>query len=237
MVRGISYSFAIRHNLNAQASEILENEEEEDDLFGMLNDAFDPNIFPEQAENEHGPSNVERDPSRFNNLLGDLEEELYPGRKNFTSFQFLVKLMHVKVLNGWSNKSFDMLVQLLKDAFPEASIPTSQYNAKKRLRDLGLGYEKIDACKYDCALFWKEHQNADKCPVCDEPRFKYNDNKGKNVPHKILRYFPLKPRLQRLFMSRHTAVDMRWHKEKGIVSEGVLRHPADALSWKDFDQQ
>ncbi|TYK00060.1 uncharacterized protein E5676_scaffold596G00070 [Cucumis melo var. makuwa] len=29
-----------------------------------------------------------------------------------------VGLMHVKVLNGWSNKSFDMLLELLRTAFP-----------------------------------------------------------------------------------------------------------------------
>ncbi|KAL3825485.1 hypothetical protein ACJIZ3_021514 [Penstemon smallii] len=29
-----------------------------------------------------------------------------------------------------------------------------------------LGYTKIDACKYDCALFWKENENENFCPVC-----------------------------------------------------------------------
>ncbi|KDO48050.1 hypothetical protein CISIN_1g035760mg [Citrus sinensis] len=34
---------------------------------------------------------------------------------------FLVKLMHIKVLNRWSSKSFDMLLQILKKAFPECA--------------------------------------------------------------------------------------------------------------------
>ena len=62
--------------------------------------------------------------------------------------------MHIKVLNGWSNKSFDMLLELLKSAFStDASIPSSYYEAKKKLRDLGRGYDLIHACKYDCILY------------------------------------------------------------------------------------
>ena len=147
-------------------------------------------------------------------------------------------MMHVKVLNCWSDKSFDMLLQLLIDAFPKGSnIPKTYYDAKKMLRELGLGYNSIHACKYDCALFWKENESLDKCPVCDEPRYKLCHGKGKKVPHKVLRHFPLKPRLQRLFISRHTTIDMRWHKEKRINEDGVLRHPADSEVWKDMDTQ
>lgn len=56
--------------------------------------------------------------------------------------------MHVKVLNGWSNKSFNMLLELLGEAFPSLNaIPHSHYEAKKILKELGLGFESIHACK------------------------------------------------------------------------------------------
>ena len=63
--------------------------------------------------------------------------------------------MHVKVLKYWSNKSFDMLLELVKRVFPMCStaIPSSFYEAKQNLGDLGLGYETIHACKYDCVLY------------------------------------------------------------------------------------
>lgn len=38
-------------------------------------------------------------------------------------------------------------------------------------------------------------------------------------------------------MSRHTASDMRWHKDKRVETEGILRHLADCEGWKDFDNQ
>ncbi|KAK5824531.1 hypothetical protein PVK06_019307 [Gossypium arboreum] len=46
---------------------------------------------------------------------------------------------------------------------------------------------------------------------------------------KILRYFPLIPRLQRLFMSSKTTEYMRWHHDQR-TDNGLLRHPADSLA-------
>ncbi|CAL8136240.1 unnamed protein product [Prunus armeniaca] len=130
------------------------------------------------------------------------------------------------------------MLQILSAICPQPhSIPPSFYAANKMLKDLGLGHEKIDACIYDCALFYKEHKSKDKCPVCDEPRYKPSTSKKKTmVPQKVLRYIPLKPRLQRLFMSEHTAGHMRWHKDKRVDDEGVMRHPADSIAWKEFDK-
>ncbi|TYJ97142.1 CACTA en-spm transposon protein [Cucumis melo var. makuwa] len=82
--------------------------------------------------------------------------------------------MNVRVLNGLSNKSFDMLLELLRAAFPiySSTIPSSFYKAKRKLRDLGLGYETIHACKYDCVLYWKEFVDLQHCPTCGEDRDK-----------------------------------------------------------------
>ncbi|XP_026448702.1 uncharacterized protein LOC113348969 [Papaver somniferum] len=216
-------------------------------VLDMLHDADNAGPFDSQADTgRHGETNDDsgeadstnnlgESSTKFEELLGKAKQELYPGCTDYSSLTFLVELMHLKVLNCWSNKSFEMQLELLKKSFPkDNTIPSSYYEAKNILRDLGLGYESIDACKNDCALYWKEHKDRDDCPVCHEPRYKFNDGKGKKIPHKVLRYFPLKPRLQRLFASRHTADDMRWHKEH-VAPEGVLRHPADAEAWKHFD--
>ena len=40
------------------------------------------------------------------------QHELYPGCK-FFKFEFIVKFLHLKVYNKWSNKSFNMILQLL----------------------------------------------------------------------------------------------------------------------------
>ena len=60
-----------------------------------------------------------------------------------------------------------MLLQVLQDLLPS--------DAKKIIKDLGLGYEKIHACPNDCMLFWKENANLDACPHCEESRWKTLD--------------------------------------------------------------
>ena len=51
-----------------------------------------------------------------------------------------------------------MLLQVLMDMLPsDAKLPKDHYEAKKIVRDLGLGYEKIHACPNNCILFWKEN--------------------------------------------------------------------------------
>ncbi|XP_031105391.1 uncharacterized protein LOC116010220 [Ipomoea triloba] len=174
----------------------------------------------------------------FENMLREAKQELYPGCTKFSKLSLTVKLLHLKVYNKWSNKSFDMLLELLKECLPDGNtLPHSHYESKSMLCNLGLGYTNIHACKYDCVLFWKELETNECCPICGTSRWKVKGSKGKNIPHKILRYFPLKPRLQRLFMSKKIANDMRWHKERRIDDDEYLRHPADFKAWKDFDKE
>ena len=56
-----------------------------------------------------------------------------------------------------------------------------------------------------------------------------------NVPYKKMYYFPLAPRLQRLFASNATAKDMRWHAEHES-EDGVMSHCSDSEAWKHFNQ-
>ena len=103
-----------------------------------------------------------------------------------------------------------MMLELLTKVLPKDNlVPRLTYEAKKILRDLGMSYEHIDACKNDCTLFWKENENLDKCLVCEAPRYKDTRAQGKKIPHKVLCYFPLTSKLRRLYMSGQKAKDMR----------------------------
>ncbi|XP_050225605.1 uncharacterized protein LOC126675073 [Mercurialis annua] len=50
-----------------------------------------------------------------------------------------------------------------------------------------------------------------------------------------MHYFPLTPRLQRLYASRATASEMRWHGEHEMEDDKMC-HPSDSKAWKHFDQ-
>lgn len=78
------------------------------------------------------------------------------------------------------------------------------------VRGLGLGYKKIDACREDCMLYWGENKDKQKSLTCGLPRYQPNiGGKGKDIPWKVLRYFPIVQRLQRLYMSTKTSEHMR----------------------------
>ena len=55
------------------------------------------------------------------------------------------------------------------------------------------------------------------------------------MPVRRMIYFPLAPRLQRLYASPTTATHMRWHAEHD-EEEGVMRHCSDSQEWKQFDR-
>ena len=154
----------------------------------------------------------------------------------------------MKCLYGFNNIGCEAILKLFLQTLPPGHcIPNSIEKVRKVIRDLGLDYEKIHACTNDCVLFRKEYAKLDNCPVCGESRWKTvassdPDETGpsrrskKPVPRKVLRYFPLTPRLQRLFMTKETSLDMQWHKD-GRVDDGTMRHPADSKAWKHFDKE
>ncbi|CAH9081953.1 unnamed protein product [Cuscuta epithymum] len=201
------------------------------------NDDIQDQTFHDEvvAEDQYIPDMLNQEIDKYERLLREAQEELYPGCTGFSVLTSIVELMQLKVKNLMTNKCFDELMDILKRMLPVGNkLPASHRHAQKIMKDLGLGYVKIHACKYDCALFYKENEDLDECPVCKEPRFELNTNE-KKIPKKVLRYFPLKPRLQRLYMSMHTADNMKWHAE-GRVDDGVMRHPADTVAWKEFDK-
>jgi hypothetical protein len=51
-------------------------------------------------------------------------------------------------------------------------------------------------------------------------------DQNKRPPKKVVWYFPIMPRLKRLFANEKIAELMRWHA-KERMNDGKLRHPAD----------
>lgn len=174
---------------------------------------------------------------KFFNLMQEAKKELYPGCKEATKVSFIVRLF--QCMFGISNQGMEQILHLFSLLLPEGHcVPDSLDKVRKVVRDLGLDYEKIHACVNDCVLFHGAYKDMDECPTCGESRWKTRDPDGakKPLPRKILRYFPLVPRLRRLYMNEITSLHMRWHKEK-LVQDGKMRHPADSLAWKHVDEQ
>ena len=93
---------------------------------------------------------------------------LYSGcKKSLSLLSVVLSLVNVKVIYGWSDKSFTLLLQVVQDTLPkENMLLKSYYQGKKILCPMGMKYEKIHACPNDCILYRNEFEEMHNYPRC-----------------------------------------------------------------------
>ena len=238
------YSVWIHHGESVEFRELSDSTVDQSDNYDvveMLVDAYGPTNI-DWAENEHASSSADQQKpndsaAAFYKMLSESGTPLYPEHDKHTRLSAVTKLLHYKNEHDCSERGFNDLLAIFREFLPkDNTLPASYYEVKKMVKGLNLGYEKIDACEQDCMLYYGEDKDKVQCDICNLPRYKITKRGGKekHVSKKILRYFSLAPRLQRLFMSSHTAPSMRWHRTRDVVP-GQLTHPADGDEWKNFD--
>nr|ABA96308.1 transposon protein, putative, CACTA, En/Spm sub-class [Oryza sativa Japonica Group] len=185
----------------------------------------------------------DRDYEKFSKLVEDCQMPLYDGCKSkHSKLSCVLELMKLKASNGWSDKSFTELLELLKDLLPEGNnLPQTTYEAKQVLCPLGLEVRRIHACPNDCILYYKEYADLDVCPICGASRYKRAKSEGEGSkskrggPAKVVWYLPIAERMKRMFANKEQAKLVRWHAEERKV-DTMLRHPADSVQWRTIDR-
>ncbi|XP_074351869.1 uncharacterized protein LOC141691017 [Apium graveolens] len=228
--------------------EHLETNEDMDEVGTNLGDNLDELMRRTVGDMRNGEDVHSSGPtSNAEKLYRHFEEgkqPLYPGYTKFLSLSFIIRLYSLKCVHGITESRFGDLLDLLRESFPQAHIPLSFNAAKSIIKDIGLDYHKIHACPNDCMIYWRVNEKEDACKTCGVSRWILGEKKGaaendlekvsSRVPAKVMRYFPLKPRLRRMFMSKDYSELMIWHAV-GRKTDGKLRHPADAEAWKTLD--
>ena len=115
-------------------------------------------------------------------------------------------------------------------------LPEKTYLAKQMICPIGLEVEKIHACSNDCILYRGEkYKDLDKCPKCEAPWYKEGSSdegtKTRGGPIKVVWYFPIAPRVHRLFACAKSAKLLRWHGEER-KKDTMMRHPTDGHDWR-----
>ncbi len=248
---GISDNFELDWNEDYESAEYSDiNVEPENDDDEMERN-FDENVEHEFTENfEEMLRDVEDEISvknydKFQNLSNESKKPLYPGCTKFTKLSAVLKLLNLKADNGWSDKSFTSLLQLLGEMLPDNNeLPGTTYQAKKLICPMGLKIERIHACPNDCVLYRNEYEAMHVCPKCGVSRYKRrkdqdtddcNEDTSGRPPAKVLWYLPIIPRFKRLFANPKDAKLLRWHEEER-KNDGKLRHPADSPQWRNIDR-
>ncbi|GJS26577.1 zinc finger, PHD-type containing protein [Tanacetum coccineum] len=153
--------------------------------------------------------------NEFEELYASANEVLYPGCDYMTRLDFMAKFTYFKVKGKLTDSIFNEMLEFFQHVFPTMKgykLPPLYYVVKKTFKTIRLGCESIHACVNDCFLFRGDNnKDVHLCPVCKMSRWKDSNTPRKKVPKKVLRYFLIIPRLQRLYKSSHTIKEMTWH--------------------------
>ena len=97
-----------------------------------------------------------------------LFEESKGCSKENTVLRTVLELMKLKAIHGWSDASFNELLDLLSDTLPKPNLlPKNTYYAKRLISPMSLGVEKIHACPNHCILYrGDKYKDLVRCPRC-----------------------------------------------------------------------
>ncbi|XP_075507349.1 uncharacterized protein LOC142544170 [Primulina tabacum] len=196
------------------------------DIYNSINIEDEPQSPNETAKNLY-------------DMLTASEAEIWEGNLNgHSQLSVVARLLNMKAKHHISERCYDDLCQLISELLStENCMTNSFYDTKKLIKGLGLPVEKIDCCRNNCMIYWRDDFDLQQCRFCGHPRYKPSLRrtvKKKKVPWNRMYYFPLTSRFQRLHASVETAKHMRWHSEH--VQDGdAMCHPSDSPAWKNFD--
>ena len=103
-------------------------------------------------------------------------DPLYEGcPKHLTVLRFNLQMLMLKARHGWSDTSFNDLLERLADSYPEGNkVPANTYRAKKMIRPVAMTLKKFHACPNHCILYRGKYENLQSCPHCGASRYKRN---------------------------------------------------------------
>ena len=209
--------------------------ERENSMRDMVLDAYAP--IASRMEDE-GMNNDEEEPfveaQKFIELVQAAEKPLYEG-SDMSLLKAVARLTNLKYEFNLPHRVVDGIASLMKAMCPnDNEMTTNFYETKKLLAGLELPHYKIHVCPNGCMLFWKDAEELEKCSVCGTERYIMKTKRGKKIAKKVLIYFPIGPRLQRLYVTKTVAEHMTWHYEH-TRTESLMEHSSDAESLKHFD--
>ncbi|CAH9057817.1 unnamed protein product [Cuscuta epithymum] len=203
---------------------------------------YDPykSMFEDAIRNElptgfdHGEGADEPCPitTQMYEMLDTMSQPCFDGCP-VTQLSAMTEMLNLKTEMHLSEAATDRISQFVNRFFPSSipNKPIPNFNKiKRKLSVLGMSHQSIDGCPNGCMIYWRADSELLECKFCSTARYDISNQSNKCIPLAKMEYFPLTPRLQRLYALATTADDMRWHKFHHS-EEGVMSHPSDAKAW------
>ncbi|KAM3378374.1 hypothetical protein P3S68_010787 [Capsicum galapagoense] len=181
----------------------------------MILDAAGPNF----SQGSSWQSYRNGEPKSFHPFQHSMEEDPNPVSKKFYN---LLDAADTELYPDSSLSQLTVVSRMLTIKM-ENNMPQRGYNQIMQLLKESLSKDNIMLDNY------YQTKNKSRYKRCVGSRTR------KLVPYKRMYYFPLIPRLQRLYASHATVADMRWHHEHK-KKDGVMRHLSDSEAWKHFNE-
>ena len=167
----------------------------QDDAMDEMIEALVVNVLSDDANPKEGRAHDAKE--KF--IRDTCKEQLYVG-VGVSKLRAFLSMLNLQTTFGWLDASVFALFQLMQKLLPEGNcLPNSQGEAKKILAAMGLDYIAIHACPNDYVLYQVDFSNIQTCHKCKVNCYR-QDLQGTNVPCKVLRYFPLIPRLRHMWV-------------------------------------
>ncbi|KAK1630602.1 hypothetical protein QYE76_004917 [Lolium multiflorum] len=199
-----------------------------------------PHVEAETSRDAETSEEPEENTKKYYEALFASQKPLHVNT-DVTQLDAIARLLAFKCHRNLCRDGFDELLVLVGSILPKGHLlPQNFYYSKKLLSDLKMSSQQIHACPKGCMLFREEHANTNYCIHCNSSRYFEVDTNGDGqkrqttVAKNILRYLPVLPRIQRLFMTEDTAQQMRWAVEGIRPDSGKMIHPSDGTAWKNF---
>jgi hypothetical protein len=126
------------------------DEDQMDDMIADIGMEYDLG-----SGDQHPPSEVQN----FYRLLATSDGKVHDDI-DLTVLQAVTRLMTMNSNYNLSNECYNDIVKLIIDLIlTRHNMVKDLYQSKKIVVGLDMNYEKIDVCKKNCMLFWKEHKD------------------------------------------------------------------------------
>ncbi|KAF8193127.1 hypothetical protein K438DRAFT_1674711, partial [Mycena galopus ATCC 62051] len=153
----------------------------------------------------------------------DMERELAEFAEELSDDDLaILRAFALKTEDNLTNATFDKL----PFTFPDSYIPTLKVT-KARIEFLAA-FKPIpyDCCPNSCCCYVGPHAEENKCPYCNEPRFKSN---GK--ARKTFTYVPLIPRLVAYFQNPEVVKQMGYRGTYDTAADGTMKDVFDSTNY------
>jgi hypothetical protein len=184
------------------------NGNEYDGVRDLLDDLIHgdmPDSLPsweEAPELEEPPEPEEPEPTAkvFYDMLAAAKKPLYDGA-SISQLDAISQCLADKTQYSTTRNGFEASLRITGNMLPKGHcLPQSQHETRRLMKELNMGYQKIECCPKGCLLFWKKFAEDNYCTIYKASRYEEVKEKDgqvrqSKIPKSILRYLPFIKRI------------------------------------------